>query len=219
MNPALSPPRRRFLKDAAAALLAGWSGSWLRGAEPAPVPTIQERLTRDVDAAPLALRFRGNTAEECRKWQPEFAATLRALLGPYTPPPRWKTVLQRAADLDDHRREELLLLADGQPPLPVYLLLPVKTDKKCAGVLALHGHGPYGHHPIAGRDDLPGVAAAIKEANYDYGRQLARLCRGGAMSHSVRRPARQAGGAGPVRRHVHPPANGRQAVDRREPAR
>src|SRR5262249_18509908 len=42
------------------------------------------------------------------------------------------------------------------------------------GVLALHGHGAHGHHPVAGRDDLPGVGNAIRNANYDYGRQLVR---------------------------------------------
>jgi dienelactone hydrolase len=41
-------------------------------------------------------------------------------------------------------------------------------------VLALHGHGPHGHDPVAGRDDRPGVADAIKQCNYDYGRQLVR---------------------------------------------
>jgi dienelactone hydrolase len=83
-------------------------------------------------------------------------------------------VLRQAVDLTDHRREELLLQAEGHPPLPVYLLLPRREAAKCAGVLALHGHGAHGHHPVAGRDDLPGVAGAIKSANYDYGRQLVR---------------------------------------------
>ena len=41
-------------------------------------------------------------------------------------------------------------------------------------MLAIHGHGAHGHHPIAGRDDLPGVANAIKNNNYDYGRQFVR---------------------------------------------
>ena len=41
-------------------------------------------------------------------------------------------------------------------------------------MLALHGHGSYGYEPVAGRDDLPGVAEAIEKANYDYGRQLVR---------------------------------------------
>jgi len=81
----------------------------------------------------------------------------------------------RGTDLDDHRREELVLTADGHPPLPLYVLTPLrKADKPRPGVLAIHGHGPHGNDPVAGRDDLPGVAAAIKSANYDYGRQLVR---------------------------------------------
>jgi pimeloyl-ACP methyl ester carboxylesterase len=66
----------------------------------------------------------------------------------------------------------LLLTADGHPPLPVYLLLPKGAKGKRPAILALHGHGAHGHHPVAGRDDLPGVADAIKNSNYDYGRQL-----------------------------------------------
>jgi dienelactone hydrolase len=121
------------------------------------------------------MRFRGSSADECRKWQAEFAAKLRSLLGPYTPPPKWKTEVRGSADLEDHRREELVLTADGYPALPVYLLLPrPKATKRRPGVLALHGHGGHGHHPVAGRDDLPGVAKAIESCHYDYGRQLAR---------------------------------------------
>jgi dienelactone hydrolase len=41
-------------------------------------------------------------------------------------------------------------------------------------VLCVHGHGDHGHHPIAGRRDLPGVAAAIERSNYDYGLQFVR---------------------------------------------
>src|SRR5207302_1732348 len=136
---------------------------------PADVPTIDERIRRDAAEAPLALQFRGETAEECRKWQAEFAAKLRGLLGDFAPPAKWKTVTERTAELDDHRRDELVLEADGLPPLPLYLLTPnKKAERKRAGVLALHGHGKYGHDPVAGRDDLPGVADAIKGAHYDY---------------------------------------------------
>jgi dienelactone hydrolase len=167
--------RRRFLTQTGAALVAGLSSRSLFAEEPAKVPTINEQLKQNVDDAPLAMKFKGSTADECRKWQGEFAAKLRSLLGPHAPPEKWKTTVLSTADFDDHRREELLLTADGVPPLPVYLLLPrPKADKRRPAVLALHGHGAYGHHPVAGRDDLPGVANAIKNNHYDYGRQFAR---------------------------------------------
>ncbi len=170
-----STTRRAFLAGTAGAMVAGLGSARLLAQEPAKVPTILERLDQMAKDAPLAMRFQGKTAEDCRKWQDEFAGKLRSLLGPHKPPEKWKSITVSTADLDDHRREELILEADGYPPLPVYLLLPrPKAAKRRAGVIALHGHGGHGHHPIAGRDDLPGVANAIKNNNYDYGRQLAR---------------------------------------------
>jgi len=141
---------------------------------PAKAPTIGERLKKDVANAPLSLCFKGTTADECRAWQKEFTAKLKTLLGPHAPPAKWKTSTVSVKELDDHVRHELLLSADGHPPLPIYLLVPKDTKGKRPAILALHGHGQHGHHPVAGRDDLPGVENAIKNVNYDYGRQLVR---------------------------------------------
>jgi dienelactone hydrolase len=154
-----------------AALLAGSAPAACRFA----FAGATDRLAHDVAAAPLAMRFTGSTAAECRQWQTAFRKQLAELLGPLAPPAQWKTVIKSAVDLKDHRREELVLEAKGLSPLPVYLLLPrPKSDRRRAGVLALHGHGAHGHHTVAGRDDRAGVARAIENANYDYGRQLAR---------------------------------------------
>ena len=143
--------------------------------EPVRPLSTDEWIRWRAEKAPLALTFRGSTAEECRKWQGVFAAKLRSLLGPHAPPSKWKTVVSQVVDLKDHRREELVLEAEGHAPLPVYLLLPRRQSAKAsAGVLALHGHGAFGYHPVAGRDDLCGVAKEIKDLHYDYGRQLAR---------------------------------------------
>ena len=153
----------------------GRSAGRLSAADAPTVPTVREALAADAEAAPLAMTFAGGSADDCRKWQAAFADKLRQLLGPHTPPKSWTTTTRAVADFPDHRREDLVLTAPGHPPLPVYLLLPrPKPDKRLPGVVALHGHGPFGHHAVAGRDDLPGVAKAIAGSNYDYGRQLTR---------------------------------------------
>jgi dienelactone hydrolase len=172
MHAVSQPSRFLFLVCLSPALLCAGA---LQAQEPPRVPTVDEQIRKLAEDAPLKLEFRGQTAEDCRKWQAEFAAKLRALLGPHQPPAKWKVSVERTALLKDHRREELILTAEGHPPLPVYLLLPLqKSDKPRPGVLALHGHGKYGYDTVSGRDDLPGVAEAIKECRYDYGRQLVR---------------------------------------------
>ncbi len=146
----------------------------IHAGEPAKLPSINDRLKQDVAAAPLSMRFKGATADECRGWQKDFAAKLKTLLGPHMPPAKWKMAVVSVKEFDDYRREELLLSAEGHPPQPLYLLIPKGKKGKRPAILALHGHGAHGHHPVAGRDDLPGVDNAIKNNNYDYGRQLVR---------------------------------------------
>ncbi len=168
-----SRTRRSFLSAAAASVLGGAAERIACSQEPA-VPGILSRLRQSIEQAPLTMRLSDMTADECRAFQEQFTARLKAALGSYQPPATWKTTTIHTSQLTGFRRAELLLEADGHPPLPVYLLVPdVSNESRRPGILALHGHGPHGHHPIAGRDDLPDVARAIASANYDYGRQLA----------------------------------------------
>lgn len=147
----------------------------LLGQDPPRGPTVDDQIRALAAGAPLKLEFQGKTADECRQWQAAFAAKLRGLLGPHRPPAKWHTAVERIVERTDHRREELLLTADGHPPLPVYLLVPIgRSAKPRPGILALHGHGKYGYEPVAGCDDRPGVAKAIASCNYDYGLQLVR---------------------------------------------
>jgi dienelactone hydrolase len=141
----------------------------------AAVPHIHDQINKLAADAPLSMQFRGSTAEECRRWQREFRATLQPLLGSTAPPKQWDTVEERVIDLDDHRREELVLVAEGVPSLPVYLLTPRGTSSgRRPGVLALHGHGPFGHDSVVGIDTTPERRQDIERFRYDYGLQLAR---------------------------------------------
>ncbi len=176
MTSPFHPSRRRFLAGCGAAL-AALPSRRLHAAEPAQVPAIDERIRRLASDAPLSLEFRGSSADDCRRWQATFAAKLRSLLGPYQPPARWQTTVERTVELKDHRREELVLTAEDHPPLPLYLLVPHGSAAAGrAGVLAIHGHsaGNFGYDVVAGREDQPGAAKEIASCHYDYGRQLVR---------------------------------------------
>jgi dienelactone hydrolase len=171
--------RRGFLRYATALGVSPGLRAFA-GPDSAEVAPIDERIRLAASGAPLAMQFRGTTADDARRWQAAFGETLRALMGPTRPPAAWESVLERIVTLDDHVREERLLRADGVDPVPVHLLLPRHaaqgpsvTDRRPA-VLAIHGHGSYGHDAIVGRGDSPEFARDVAQAHYDYGLQLVR---------------------------------------------
>src|SRR5262249_9888402 len=90
--------RRGFVRDTTAGLLEGWAAGPLSGQERGTVPGVRERIRQDVAAAPLSMLFKGTTAAECRKWQATFKKQLLELLGPHSPPAKWKTVNKGAVD-------------------------------------------------------------------------------------------------------------------------
>ena len=158
--------RRRWLAICGLPALAA------RGRAQSTVDSEIKSLAAD---APLSMRFRGATEAECKRWQQTFAAKLRELLGPFTPPAQWETIRERTVDLGDYSRDELLLRATGQRDLPVYLLAPKASQPgKRAGILALHGHGDFGYDAVAGIDTTPERRADIADLHYDYGVQLVR---------------------------------------------
>jgi dienelactone hydrolase len=140
----------------------------------AVVPSIHDRIRAEAADAPLHMQFRGSTASECRAWQAAFRAKLLELLGNPKPPANCTVVRESEVRRDDHVREELVLTSDGFAPVPLYVLRPLSLTGRLPAVLCVHGHGPFGHDAVAGKDDDPAVAKAIADSNYDYARQLVR---------------------------------------------
>ncbi|MEA2632303.1 MAG: hypothetical protein QOE66_2522 [Chloroflexota bacterium] len=169
-------PRRSFLRQSAAIVLGPTLAAY--GDDRTEVTPIDERIRLGATTAPLAMQFRGTTPDDARRWQSAFAATLRSLLGPIRPPAAWDPVLERIVTLDDHVREERLLTADGFDPVPFHLLLPRHVaqgslDRRPA-LLAIHGHGGFGHDAIVARGDSPKFHEEVARLHYDYGLQLVR---------------------------------------------
>jgi dienelactone hydrolase len=142
---------------------------------PGQQSNVDEEIRKMAEQPPLSMRFQGKSAEECRAWQRAFAAKLGELLGPHQPPQRWETITERTVEAGDHRRDELVLRAAGHRDLPVYLLTPRGSfTGKRPGILALHGHGPFGYDAVAGIATTPERQQNIAELHYDYGLQLVR---------------------------------------------
>lgn len=169
--------RRDFLRLLPATALASGAAVQLFGDEQSNViAPIDARMTALEEAAPLAMQFRGKTPDEARRWQKEFAAKLGELLGPHRPPQRWDCIVERRVELPTHIREERVLSAESLSPVPFHLLLPHgdanAASAKRAGILAIHGHGDFGHDSIAGIDGTPERKAEIEKYKYDYGVKL-----------------------------------------------
>ena len=165
---------RRDLLAALPASLAAAPVAWAQ--PPSDTARVTDAIRNSAGQARLSMLFAGSTSAECVAWQTDFRRTLQRLLGPSRPPKHFSVKQETRVQLDDHTRYELLLQAPGIPSVPVYLLVPSdwKPGQKRAGILAVHGHGDFGHHPVVGRTDLDGVIAAIKKAHYDYGLQFVR---------------------------------------------
>jgi hypothetical protein len=86
MNERINPSRRQFLTGSGAVLVGDLIAGPVWAEKTAETMIVDEWLKKQVEDAALAMRFRGSTAEECKKWQAEFAAKLRSLLGPHAPP-------------------------------------------------------------------------------------------------------------------------------------
>src|SRR5262245_28232083 len=116
--------RRTFFSQAAGVAFGSAVLPLLGDERMPPVANIADRLRQQMSDAPLAMRLKDMTADECRVFQSEFGTKLKELLGEFQPPRTWKTTLVGSVSQKGYRRDELLLQSEGSPPLPLYLLVP-----------------------------------------------------------------------------------------------
>ncbi len=75
---------------------------------------------------------------------------------------------------DDYVRQRVEIQTEPGIVMPVFVLIPRNYEAPYAAVLAPHGHCSGGKLAVAGCREIPEVAAAIDQHNYDYGVQFAR---------------------------------------------
>jgi len=170
-------PRRQFLKTGIAlGLSSAGFGNLNQLSAADAVPGIEIEISTAAENAELSMVFAGKSAADAKKWQQTFRTQLAELLGDIQTPGSWTVLEEAEQEFKEYTRHDLVLQARGVPSVPVYLLIPkgVTAKNPAPGIVAVHGHGKYGNHPIAGRSDIEGVAADIEKMNYDYGVQFAK---------------------------------------------
>lgn len=123
-------------------------------------------------------RFSAKSKEEYDLWKESTRELLRNLIGLN----KMERCLLKPEILEqvelDHGilREKVIIQVEPEVFMPFYILIPpniTKGEMKC--FIALPGHSGAGKYSVAGCYDIPVVADKIKEYNYDYGMQLAKL--------------------------------------------
>lgn len=125
--------------------------------------------------------FRGNTTAEFEEWKAKARTALCELIGlekmdrvPLFPQTEEVVSLENGIV-----REKVLIQSEQDVWVPMYILVPpvqkAGENKKRKVFIAPPGHQGAGKYSVAGCDEIPVVADAIKKFHYDYGMQLAKL--------------------------------------------
>lgn len=169
--------RRDFVKSAVMAGAAiGMAGTYIR-AQDSSIGSFQslKYLERRWDSTGRKLAFSAKTKEEWQVWRQETVGKLKELTGYVT---MQKSPLNpkitEEVDCGDYVRQRVELQTEPEVIMPVYVLIPKNTKPPYPPVVNPHGHGSGGKYSPAGRRDIPAIAKAIKQYNYDYGVQYAR---------------------------------------------
>jgi dienelactone hydrolase len=122
------------------------------------------------DAIGRRLGFKAKTEEEWHTWRHALSGTLHQLLGlghmlPCPLNPRKTEEVQQ----DGYRRLRVEIDTEPGVTMPLYVLYPDGATGSLVPIIAAHGHLSGGKISPAGVTEIPGVAEAVSEFNYDYG--------------------------------------------------
>lgn len=139
--------------------------------------TCKEHLRTKFESG-LRSRFIADSKEDYIIWKEKTRRLLKKLIGldkmdTCDLAPKVLEVVQVSEDIC---REKVVIQVEPDVWMPMFVLIPAKIiagDIKC--FIALPGHSGAGKYTVAGCYDIPAVADKIKEFNYDYGMQLAKL--------------------------------------------
>lgn len=136
--------------------------------------TCMGSLEKRYEALSRQMGLKAANVEEYKTWKCRLRVELRHITGMWLmESSTLNCVLLEQELMDGYSREKFLLETEPDIYMPVYALIPQFSGReKKPVVIAPHGHGSGGKFAPAGRNDIPSIADAINQYNYDYGVQL-----------------------------------------------
>jgi len=119
-------------------------------------------------------RFAGKDENDWRQWREQLIALAKASLG--IMPPKVPLNPEIQAEWTEgglHKQRVIFDVEDGLSAV-AYVFRPSGAKGQLPGILACHGHGPFGKEAVMGNRSSAELRANIDSHNYDYGLQMAK---------------------------------------------
>jgi dienelactone hydrolase len=107
------------------------------------------------------------------RWQSDLGAAVRATLGRLPERVPLNPEIQAEWREDGLIKQRVVFDVEAGLSVVAYVFRPELHRGKLPGILACHGHGPFGKESVMGNRSSPPQAAEINIHNYDYGLRMA----------------------------------------------
>jgi len=119
-------------------------------------------------------RFTGTSKADWQTWRDELLPAVKASLGRMPEKVDLNPDLQAEWQEDGLIKQRVIFDVEEGLSATAYLVRPAQAKEKLPGILACHGHGPYGKEAVMGNRSDTQISANIDLHNYDYGLQMAK---------------------------------------------
>jgi len=119
-------------------------------------------------------RFDGTGADDWRAWREQLLPALRESLGRMPEPVPLNPEILGEWQGDGLVKQKLVFDVEDGLSATAYLYRPASATGALPGILACHGHGPFGKDSVMGNRGTPDHRANVERLNYDYGLEMAK---------------------------------------------
>jgi dipeptidyl aminopeptidase/acylaminoacyl peptidase len=119
-------------------------------------------------------RFSGSTKADWQKWRDQLLPAVKATLGRMPEKVPLNPEVQAEWSEDGLLKQRVVFDVEDGLSATAYVFRPQSAGGKRPGILACHGHGPFGKESVMGNRGSPEKAAKIAANNYAYGLQMAK---------------------------------------------